>query len=137
MKRLIRSHYAWLVLALGAAALSACKNDDLDGTYTATTFTYANTGAVAQDVLAAGGSISLTISHDMTTSGSMSIPASATGSSAFNVGLLGTAARDGDSVRLNLVQDSFLRDIIFTFDGSALSGTGTFSGVTVVVTLSK
>jgi hypothetical protein len=137
MKRLVRSHVAWLALALAVPALSGCKDEKLEGTYTATTFTYANAGAAAKDVLAAGGSITLVIAHDLSTSGSMSIPASVTGSSSFNVGLLGNAAQSGDMVELNLVQDSFLRDITFAFDGNSLSGSGTFQGVTVVVTLSK
>ena len=117
-----------LVIGVAATALAADKP---------VTFTYATTGSPPKDVLAAGGSINLTISKDLSTSGAMSIPASVTGGSAFNVGLLGTAAKNGDQVDLNLVQDSFLRDITFTFAGSSLSGSGTFSGTTVVVTLSK
>jgi hypothetical protein len=136
MKRQIRFR-AWMILVLAVPVLAACDHKELNGTYTATTFTYASTGSPAQDVLAAGGSINLSIARDLTTSGSMSIPASLNGGTAFSISLLGTAAQLGDSVKLNLVQDSFLRDMFFMFDGSSLSGSGTFDGTTVVVTLSK
>lgn len=136
MKRQIRFH-AWMALALIVPAVAACDRKELNGTYAATTFTVANTGSAPQDVLAAGGSINLTIGRDLTTSGSMFIPASVTGTTPFSVSLLGTAAEQGDSVKLNLVQDSFLRDIYLLFDGSTLTGTGTFNGTSVLVTLSK
>ena len=136
MKRLFRFR-AWVLLSLVMPILGACDHKDLNGSYSATTFTYASTGSAAKNVLAAGGSIQLTIGRDLSTSGSMFIPASVTGTTDFSVSLLGTAAQTPDGVELNLVQDSFLRDMTFAFDGSSLSGSGTFNGTTVVVTLSK
>jgi len=126
-----------LALALAIPALTSCKDDNIVGTYDAVTFTYAPTGGASQNVLAAGGSIHLVISNDLTTGGSMVIPASVTGGAAASVSLLGTAANVEGVVHLNLVADSFLRDMDFTFDGSSLSGSGTFSGTSVVVKLSK
>lgn len=137
MKRLARFRFAWLALALALPLLSSCKDDGIHGNYTATTFTYASAGSAPKDVLAAGGSITLTIARDLSTSGSIQIPASVTGGNAFSASLLGTAAQNGDVVALNLVADSFLRDLPLTFDGSSLSGTSTVSGTTIIVKLSK
>ncbi len=136
MKRLARSRFAWLALAIAMPFVMSCKDETIVGSYTATKFTYAS-GGTPKDALAEGATIHLTIANDLSTSGTMSIPASVTGTSALSVGLLGTAAKTGDSVQLNLVQDSFLRDMTFNFDGSALNGASTFSGTTVVITLSK
>jgi hypothetical protein len=133
MKRLFRFPLALLAVSV----LAACEHKELNGSYSATTFTYAAAGSAAKDVIAAGGSITLTIGRDLTTSGSVFIPASVTGSSAFSASLLGTAAQQGDSVKLNLVAASVLSDIYLIFDGSSLSGSGTFNGAAFVVTLSK
>ena len=137
MKRLFRFRKAWMAVALAIPALTGCKDDDLQGTYTATSFTYATTGAAAKDVLAAGGSITLTIFNDFGTSGLMSIPASVTGGSAVQVSLLGAAARQGDQVTLQLVLDSVLDNIVLTHSGSSLTGTATASGTTITVSLSR
>lgn len=137
MKQFARIRFAWLALALAMPLLTSCKDDGIVGTYSATTFTYAPAGSAPKDVLAAGGSISLIIARNLSTSGSIQIPASVTGSSAFSASLLGTAAQNGNTVTLNLVADTFMRDLPLTFDGSSLSGTSTISGTTIVVTLSK
>jgi hypothetical protein len=137
MKTLHRLCRALLVVAVAGPSLGACHDDTVVGTYDAVTFLYGPAGGASQDVLAAGGSIHLSIATDMRTGGSMVIPASVNGGVATSVSLLGTAANVGGVVRLNLSADSFLRDIDFAFDGSSLSGSGTFSGTTVVVKLSK
>lgn len=130
-----RSLVAALVLL---PAIAACKDESIVGTYNATTFTYTEAGSQPVDVLAAGGSITLTIFNNLGTSGTMVLPPSVTQSSGnTTVSLLGDAAQSGDQVALSLIADTFLRDMILTFDGSSLSGTKTFSGVTVVVTLDK
>ncbi|HET9423988.1 MAG TPA: hypothetical protein VFO55_01350 [Gemmatimonadaceae bacterium] len=113
-----------------------CMDEGLTGTYHATSFTVAPTGGTATDVLAAGGTITLTIAADMSTSGSMKIPAGVQGGPS-TVSLLGTANRLGDEVTLSLAVDSFLRDATWTFDGSSLSTVHTSSSMTAVVVLSK
>lgn len=127
---------AWLALAAAVPLLASCKDDSLAGDYTATTFTVTPEGGATQDVIAAGGHITLTIANDFSTGGSLSIPETVEGGP-VSVSLLGNVAQQGDQITLNTVADTFLRDITFTFSGGTLSGTGTFSGATVVVTLSK
>jgi hypothetical protein len=137
MRQTLRFRRALLAVALAVPALTSCKDETLVGTYDAVTFTYGPAGGTAQDALAAGATIHLVIANDLSTSGSMALPASVTGGAATSVSLLGTAAESDGVVELNLASDTFLRDIDFTFDGSSLSGSGTFSGKSVVVKLSK
>lgn len=131
----------WFGVARVACALLVigtlgCEDAGLAGTYQATTFTMRPTGGSTTDILAAGGSITLTIAADMSTSGSLKIPSSVQGGP-VNISLLGSAGRTGDEVTLNLVSDTFLRDARWTFDGSSLSTIYTSGGVTAIVTLSK
>jgi hypothetical protein len=137
MKRWLRSRATTVAVLLATATLAACRDDGFAGTYTATSFTYAQAGGAPMDVLAAGGGITLNIGNDFSTSGSMSIPASVTGGSAINIGLLGTSARNNDHVELSLVQGSFMSEMYFTYSGSSMTGAGTFSGVSISLTLSK
>jgi hypothetical protein len=137
MTRGTRTRFAWVLLALVAPALASCTDDKLAGTYTATTFTYAPAGSPAQNVLAAGGSIHLTIADDLSTGGSITIPAGVNGLAAGTTSLLGSSGQVGNTVTLNLIADTFLRDIQFSFGGTALSGSGTVSGGVVIVILSK
>lgn len=137
MQYAFRTSFRMLGLALGLAMLTGCDRKTLHGTYQATSFTYAQAGGVPANVLAAGGSVTLTIGNDFGTTGTMMIPASVSGGSNTTVSLLGSAAQQGDIVILNLVTDTFLRDIEFSFDGNTLTGSRTFSGVTVAITLAK
>jgi hypothetical protein len=127
---------ARLSLALLVAGTLGCRDEGLPGTYHATTFTMQQTGASTTDILAAGGSITLTIAGDLSTTGSLKLPANVQGGPT-TVSLLGSAALIGNEVTLNLVADTFMRDATWTFEGSALSTVYTSSGVTAVVTLSK
>jgi hypothetical protein len=127
---------ALIALAAVVPLVTSCKDDSIVGEYTATTFTVTPASGATQDVLAAGGHINLTIANDLSTGGSLSVPASIDGGPA-SLSLLGSAAKQGDQVLFQMVADSFMNDITFTFSGNTLSGIGTFSGTTVVVTLSK
>jgi hypothetical protein len=51
--------------------------------------------------------------------------------------MLGNMVKQGDEITFDLVADSFMRDMTFTFSGNTLSAIDTFSGTTVAVTLSK
>ena len=127
----------WLGLALMVVLLGGCDREDLTGSYQATVFTYQPAGGAVTDVLAAGGNITLTIHNDRSTSGTMLIPGSVVQGSNQSVSLLGQAVELEGVVTLSLSSDTFLRDMEFTFDGNSLSGSDTFSGVSVVVVLTK
>jgi hypothetical protein len=129
---------------LGAGA--ACGGSDsptttttppsIIGSYTATTFQVTPTGQPMIDVLAKGGTLSLIIAADNSTTGSLSLPPSILGSP-FSANLTGTAVQTGNTVKFQQTADTFVRDLTFTANGTTLeaknqsAGTGTF---TVVLT---
>jgi hypothetical protein len=130
---------SWLRAARTVAAvalLCGCREEGIQGTYTATKFTMQPAGGSVTDVLAAGGSISLRIHPDLSTSGSMVIPASVQGGP-LSVGLLGQTAKNGDQVTFNFVADNVLRDAVWTYRSGELSTIYAGSAGTAVVTLSK
>ena len=137
MKRVTRTLLGWVSLAVIVPLASSCHDETVVGTYTATTFTCGPTGAASTNVLAAGGSISLTIADDMSTGGTLTIPAGVNCGSTGTTSLLGHAGKVGTVVTLNTTADSFMREMQFSYGGTTLSGSGTFSGIVVIVILSK
>jgi hypothetical protein len=135
--RQIRTTFTWLAMLLVLASLSGCERETIVGTYSATLFTYTPPGGTPQNVLAAGGSISLIIYNDLTTSGNLSVPASVTGGQQVSASLIGQAVQLSDVVTLNLIVETFLRDAQWTFDGNTLSTIHVASGVTAVIELTK
>ena len=130
-----------LVLPLGCALAGAgCSDEDgvtdigdVAGTYAATTFLITPDGEAEEDVLAAGGSLDLTITASGVTSGTMFIPASIGGSDQ-TLDLAGTAEIVGeDEVQLTLPEDTFLNDVTFTKEAEELvvleqeAGSATFT----------
>lgn len=69
--------------ALACGGLDTVGNSNLlSGTYLATIFLVTPTGQSQADVLAAGGSLSITIDESGNTTGSLNIPGSVTGGAA-------------------------------------------------------
>ena len=122
-------------IPLVAACSDALSPETLAGTYVATTFTL--TGDVAGDVLAAGGGLTITLNADGTTAGSLFVPASLNEGEDFNASMVGTFTMVNETITFTQDADTFVRDLTWTVDGSELRGTGTFSGVTITVILSR
>jgi len=120
------------------ATASACSEDDplgpedVAGSYTATTFTAATT-----DVLAAGGSIAVTLNANGTTTGLLFVPASVTGGAALSVDLAGTFQLIGNRVRFDLNTASFVENVDFDIVGTTLRGNGTFGVIPATVVLTR
>lgn len=143
-----RSFSAALVAVL---ALAAACGDDSDtpagpgraavaGTYRATTFTTA-LGTTVTDVLAKGGSVSLTLNQDGTATGSLFVP-QIVANSDFNESISGAWSLQGTRVRLtDNSSDTFLEDLTLEAQqgaaGRTLTGGGTFSGITVQLVLTR
>ncbi len=129
-----------IILAAGLlATTSGCDEDDdplgpedVAGSYTATTFTAATT-----DVLAAGGSIAVTLHANGTTTGQLFVPASVTGGAALTVDLAGTFALIGNRVRFDLNTASFVENVDFDIVGTTLRGNGTFGVIPATVVLTR
>ncbi len=122
-------------LLLAAGCSDAIGPESLAGTYVATEFTLA--GEVSGDVLAAGGSLSITLNADGTTSGSVFVPAALNDGEDFTASLAGTFTVADGSITFTQDADTFVRDITWEVDGTRLRGAGTFSGVTFTVVLTR
>lgn len=126
-----------LSLAFGCGD-SPVTPDQLVGTYEATTF--ALSGDITEDVLAVGGSLTMTFAADGTTSGSLFVPAaSAAGDGQdFTANLAGTfSIRGGNG--LNLLQDDFslVGDLRWWIPSARqINGSAVSSGVWTTVFLS-
>jgi hypothetical protein len=81
---------------------------DIAGAYQATMFRVTPTGKATIDVLARGGSMTLAIANDNTTTGSLVIPQDVFGS-AVNASMAGVALKSGYSVRFQQTADTFVR----------------------------
>ena len=133
-------HSGILIAAL--ALIAACSDstaptmESVAGTYTATTFTLVE-GTTTTDVLADGGSITLTLNAGGTTAGRVLVPEGGEGGGDFDEDLTGTWMLQGSTVTLDHVADTFLRDMSFTVSGNRLSGQETFDEVTISVVLTK
>ena len=128
-------------LAVAASVAVACESTGptipLAGTYIATTFVVTETGQAPVDVLAAGGSMAITITENNTTSGSLVIPAALTGSSDFLIDLTGTVNRNGNAVQFDQTGDSFVRDATWALQGNTLATHFLSSAVSVDVVLTR
>jgi hypothetical protein len=127
---------------LAAALVAACSDSTVPtmasvaGSYTATTFTVTESGGTT-NILAAGGSISLTLAAAGTTSGTLFVPGGAEDGGDFDEDLTGTWTLQDSTVSLDHDADTFLRDMTLTVRGQQLVGQETFTDVTVAVVLAK
>jgi hypothetical protein len=117
-------------MLLLAAAISACgdSNDpsaSLAGSYTATTLRITPTGGPPADVLAGGGSLTLTIDAQNQVTGNLSVPPSIDGG--IEASMAGTAIVTGSTVRFDQTADTFVRDLTFAIAGSQLGADQTLS----------
>jgi len=147
-RRLVRctAPAAALLASLSLAAACGSDNsptaptrDQVVGSYAATTFTAA-LGGFSQDVLAAGGSVTLALTSDGNATARVVIPAALAGGTTFDETLTGTWALSGNTVTLddpNNTSDTFLENLQLKASGNTLVGDGTFAGVVVHLVLTR
>ena len=88
-------------------------------------------------MLAQGGTLTLSIAADNTTTGTISLPASILGT-AFSEDLSGTAVQSGNTVHFEQSTDTFVRDLTFTIVGTSLQATNQTAGVaSFTITLTR
>ena len=110
----------------------------LAGSYRATELRATFTGQAPVDVLAAGGTLSITIGGDNATSGTLSIPASLNGGTPFTASMAGTATTSGDDVRFSQTADTFVRDLTWTRTATGLRVTNQTAGsASFTITLTR
>ena len=125
-----------------ASASVACGSDgptqpSVAGAYVATTFRVTPAGQPMIDVLAGGGTLSINIAADNSTTGSLTLPASLAGSTT-SLTMAGTAVVSGSTIKFQQTADTFVRDLTFTISGNTLSATNqTVGGATFNVTLTR
>ena len=132
-----------LALSLGGCTVQVTPPTiaDMAGSYAATTFTTSANG-MTQDRLAAGASVTLTLTPSRTTTGRLYVPGGADDGSDLDADLRGTWSLGGylgNTVTLSHAADTFLRDMDFIFYSGdrSLRGEGTFGSSTVRVILER
>ena len=142
MTRLFSRSVSALALAGALVTGAACSDDDdsptgpsveqIVGTYTATRLT-ATTTLGTQDVLQAGGSLTMVFASSGAVTGTVVIP-----SESLNESFAGTWKIDDGEVEIEEVgEDIFVEDLKFTVVGNTLVADETFDNVRVQVTLTK
>jgi hypothetical protein len=109
-----------LSLIVGA---SACSDSDPTGpTVSAVAGTYQATSFIAagEDVVAAGGSLTLNMGADGSVGGTLFIPESVGGP--LNADMAGTWMLIGDSISISQMADTFVRDSDWRWDDGVLEG---------------
>ena len=138
-RAMIRRRWA-LPLSL---ALAACGDDgfeptteNVSGSYAATTLTVETTSGTT-DYLAAGSNVEATLLPDGTFQGHVFFPSLGPGGSDIDQDLTGTWILEGNEVTIDSVQDTFLRDVVFSATENRLDGEFVGEGERVHVTLEK
>lgn len=126
------------------STLAACGDDGvidpdpIAGVYTATTFRVAPSGQQEINVLAQGGSLTMTIGANNTTTGSLNLPATVTGGTALQASMAGRAERNGNGVKFEQTADTFVRDLNWTVINNTITVTNqTVGGATWTIVLAR
>lgn len=109
--------------------------DQVAGTYDATTFTLS--GEVEGDVLAAGGTLTMVLSPDGTTTGTLVVPAAFNDGEQLVADMAGTYVVSGSQVTFQQAADTFVRDMTWDVGPGTLGASGAFGAVTVTVLLTR
>jgi hypothetical protein len=116
-------------------ALAACGGDDdgfspsvsnVSGTYHATTFTAGPT-----NLLALGATVDVSLASNGTTTGHLTVPGN------VDEDLAGTWTLSGSTVTFSQTAGTLIQDATFTAEENRLTGNGTFSGLALLVVLTK
>jgi hypothetical protein len=132
--RLLR--YPILALLLGAASCDSTSPNELTGAWSATTFTYTQSGQPSQDVVALGGGLVIIIMPDTKTTGVLTIPGSLiAGGVTQSYSMDGVAVRNGNTVQFSQAAETFVHGVDWTLTGTTMTATKVAGGVTINVTL--
>ena len=110
------------------ALMAGCSTDGITGkstsavagTYSAIVFRVTPSGQSPIDVLSQGGNLTIAIDRSGAATGTLNVPASAAGGTAFSASMSGTATVDGNTVRFQQTADTFVRNLSWTVNGQQL-----------------
>ena len=134
-----------LVLVPVLAFASACKNDVsiesdvLAGSYAATSFLVTPSGQPTVDVIAKGGSLTIAIAADSTTTGLLSLPAGALSPQGGTASMSGKVFQRADGTfRFDQpAADTFIEQLVWQQFTDALVSTSFLSNTQFQITLRK
>ena len=118
-----------LLTALALPTLAACDEDnatglpteaEVSGSYEATTLTFQAAGGAEVDALAEGAYIEVDLDADGTTTGTYFVPGGNEDGSDYTADLTGTWTLIADRVRFDHDADTFIRDVVFTYEDGRL-----------------
>ena len=136
----------FIPMLLAIAAISACSDptslskDGPAGKYVAITLV-TTSNATPSNELAAGGTFTIDLARNGTTSGHLHLVATA-GHPALDADMSGTWVRTGDTIDFTQAADTFVRDMTFTIEQISdtawfLVGDQTFAGTRINVRLAQ
>ena len=134
----------WRRMATVSVALLGGCGDSTDsepfgeiaGSYISTSFIVTPTGGSAEDVLAAGGLLTIGLEPNGTVTGTLDIPGGVAGvGEPVHEDMFGTASRAGNTLVLEQSADTFMRDVTWLIGPGSLTGRYVGSDGTVEVTL--
>jgi hypothetical protein len=138
--RRFRRHTLLPALALAVSCENSVSIDPdvLAGNYVATSFVVTPAGQAPIDVLAKGGSLTITIAADSSTTGLLSLPAGVLSTTGGTADMAGSITRliDG-SYKFNQVANSFIKQITWQQFTDALVSTTFVSNTQFQITLRK
>jgi hypothetical protein len=94
-------------------------------------------GGQVTDVLAQGGSLTITLLANGTTSGRLFAPGGGDNGQDLDANLAGSWTRTGNTIHFDQAADTFVRDASWMFDGTTLRTTFTQGGTVVTAVLNK
>ena len=108
---------------------------DIAGYYVSTSFMVTPTGGSAEDVLAAGGLLTIGLEPNGTITGTLDVPGGVAGGQPIHEDLFGTATRSGNTLVMEQSADTFVRDVVWLIGPGTLTGRYVGADGTVEVTL--
>ena len=133
------SRVAWGAFALTLLSCS-CGTEPTDpdatGSYAATTLTVVD-GTQTIDVLVAGGSLTMTLQSDGSTSGRLFVPGGGDNGQDLDENLAGTWTQTGVTVHFSQSADTFVRDASWTLVDRTLRTTYPSGSTTVTAVLTR
>ncbi|HKP15564.1 MAG TPA: hypothetical protein VJT85_05850 [Gemmatimonadaceae bacterium] len=140
----IPRRFSLLALIPLLSLASACENsvsitgDVLAGSYTATSFVVTQTGQPPVDVLSKGGSLTINIAADSTTTGTLVLPAGAIPGQAGTADMKGKMIRRPDGTyQIDLTESAFIESLVWQQFTDALVSTSFLVNTQFQVTIRK
>ena len=127
-----------LALAMSCENSVSIDADVLAGSYVATSFIVTQTGQAPVDVLAKGGSLTINIAADSSTTGTLVLPAGVPGAQPGTADMTGKIIRRSDGAyQFNQIAETFVKSLVWQQFTDALVSTSLLVNTQFQITLRK